>query len=411
MSLINDLLRDLDARHAPRPGSALSSGHPLFAAVGRARRSRSSLTGVLVVMLVAAGAGGWYLASKENTATLVPTAPTGVPAQKVPLAAVEHSPEVSVPMAPIAKTPAPQGLTDPTAIRLPGVPAAVGASREPAVAAQETHRSMPSAKPVAVALAAAAPAMPEPAVQNRRPTRPMAVARPVAARPVAQTRPAPVEVVAVLEAARPTGAAQPVRVRRVVSAVELDRQSVARAREAIQSGRPERAESVLQSRLRETPGAEASREMLAGMWLQQGRSGDAEAVLREGLQLNPAHPGFLVQQARILLSRNDAPGAVAALQSVPLTHTDTPEYLGMLAVTTQKLGDHAAATVLYRTLLERFPPQAKWWIGLAVSLEASHLPREAESAYQAGAKLAEDGDGLRRFAIDRLAALAQVSES
>lgn len=407
MSLINDLLRDLDARHAPRPGNALAAGQPLFAAAGPVRAARRSMGLLLGVLVFAAGAAGsWHYYS--GLAAPAPAVPVGVPARDVPRAVIEPvGDDVSVPLAPAAQTPAPGGLSDPTAVRVaaaaPAVaPAQTPAARKPATPAPAVARGKPPQEALPTVSVEPPPA-PKRVVASLQPARSQAIIE----KSSQAGKPAPAQPAHQAE----TAGSGLVRTPRVASTERVDQEAVTAAREALQSGRPDRAESILRTRLLETPEAHTSRVLLATLLLQQERLAEADRLVAAGLHAAPAHAGLLLHQARVKLSQGDAVAALAALQAVPPSETDSPEFLAMLAVSTQKLGDHVAATALYRNLLQRYPPQANWWVGLAVSLEASAMPKEAGDAYREGAKLSGDQHGLRRFANERLAALAQVGDS
>ena len=81
-----------------------------------------------------------------------------------------------------------------------------------------------------------------------------------------------------------------------------------------------------------------------------------------------------------------------------------PEYLALMAAIFQRAGQHADAARAYRQAVTAQPRQGKWWLGMAISLEAVNNPKAAREAYHRAATSGLDGN-LKQYAEQRLAAL------
>jgi MSHA biogenesis protein MshN len=158
--------------------------------------------------------------------------------------------------------------------------------------------------------------------------------------------------------------------------------------------------------------------------LQQSRGRDPEvlrwlarAYLADGQQQRllgwlPAQLAQMPQDSelRLLLARTklqagDTQGAVATLEQNAPALVQEPTYHSLLAASYQQTGQWQQSAASYRQLVALRPGQATWQLGLAIALEQLDQPAEAARHY----RLALQGSGLddsaRRFASERAAAL------
>ncbi len=82
-----------------------------------------------------------------------------------------------------------------------------------------------------------------------------------------------------------------------------------------------------------------------------------------------------------------------------------PEYQAFHAALLQRAGRHDEAARHYRQALEARPLEARWWLGLAITLESQQRTPEAAEAYARSLQGASLDANLRRFAQQRLAAI------
>ena len=115
-------------------------------------------------------------------------------------------------------------------------------------------------------------------------------------------------------------------------------------------------------------------------------------------------------ELRLLLGRaqlqaGDSRGAIATLERAAPPIVREPTYHALLAAAYQQTGQWRESAALYQRLSEVQPRQATWQLGLAIALEQLDQPSSAAGHY----RLALQGTGLddssRRFASERAAAL------
>jgi MSHA biogenesis protein MshN len=175
------------------------------------------------------------------------------------------------------------------------------------------------------------------------------------------------------------------------------------ARRAMARGHHQRAESLLRDLLEQDPANDEARELLALQLLERGQREAAIQKLEAGLD-TAADPGRLGRRlGRLLLDLDQPQRAVAILSDHATATPSEPDHLQLLAAAHRQAGDHAAAEATYRQLATLVPDRAAAWIGLAASLEALQQPEDARQAY---ARVLEGNDPQAvRFARQRLRAI------
>lgn len=186
------------------------------------------------------------------------------------------------------------------------------------------------------------------------------------------------------------------------SLAEQDRTASREALKLMRSGRAEQAVENLQRFIDEQPQAHASRETLVVWALSQQRLDLAETLLARGIELAPQYPPYLKLQARTLTSRGKQAQALALLQAGVAQNNRDSEYLALLASLYQQQQQHTQAEAVYRTLLQRDAGQAQWWVGRAISLEALGLKQEALGAYVQARRIPGIDARLKGYAESRI---------
>ncbi len=210
--------------------------------------------------------------------------------------------------------------------------------------------------------------------------------------PVAEPAPAPV--------ARPQVATTP-----TVQIGSHRPDPLAQARDALQQRNFPRAIELLQALHAAQPdNAEAAR-WLARAYLAAGQIEPLLAWLPAQLQSRPFDAELRMLLARGQLQSGDKQTALATLvQNAPALASD-PGYHALLAALQQQVGDWAGSAAVYRQLVASQPQQAAWQLGLAIALEQIDQPARAARHY----RLAAQGQGLddnsRRFAAERAGVL------
>ncbi len=198
-----------------------------------------------------------------------------------------------------------------------------------------------------------------------------------------------------------------VRSPRELSFFETDRQQAQQALSRWSSNQREAAMAGLQEFLLQNPQGHQSRETLAKLHLQRNDQTAAVTAIETGLLLAPDYPGYKKLKARFLLSMNQPVEAASLLANMaPGVAADT-EYHDLLATSRLSSQLFADALASYQMLVTHDRSQGRWWYGLAVSLDSLGRANEAVQAYEQTLLAADLSAGLRQVSQQRLAVLQQ----
>jgi MSHA biogenesis protein MshN len=354
MSLINKMLRDLDARRAPAADRAQLQDmvHATQQRPGRAL----PWVALAIAVMAAGGAGTWYwLAGRSQP----------------PAAAA-----VQVAAAPV---PAPQPASAvPRAADVPSVVerrADAGASAAPApVAVARTETPRPKKEEVkARAGQAGAAATPRPAAPA-----PSVASKPPAAAPAA----VPATAVAGAKPAPPPSTEPSIEKRpHTALASEAAENEYNKAIVALRRGATAEAVTGLQSALRLDMLHVPARQALLSLLLRQQQWGEAQALAEEGLSLDPGQVGWAIALARLQMENGRLMEATETLARHARYADRNADYLAFQALLLQKQKRYHEACDRYIAAVTLRPGEARWWYGLGVSLEADARPQEAHEAF------------------------------
>ncbi|MCA1974990.1 MAG: tetratricopeptide repeat protein, partial [Caenispirillum sp.] len=316
MSLINDMLRDLDRRQGGS-GRLPNEVRPLPPESGR---PRWLLLAVLAVVILALAGwlhlAGWPSmapvpdAPRAATATIPPAAPAArqTPPAAPPAAEPVLQERAHAPEAPLAL----DGLRmDASLSRLPAPPPAAPARKAPEAAKKEPTPSLP-----AVAAKAG-----EPSAASAGATRPAAPAQ--------------------TPAAEPPAAAGGIEKRpRNETPRERAEQDYRKAYALLGQGRTNEALPLLRNTLAEDATHVSARLALAGVLAQSARPDEALALIEEGLQLEPTRPALALAAARLHAARGAYDRAEQILsRAAPSAQADA-EFRAFHAAVLQRLTLH-----------------------------------------------------------------------
>ena len=343
MSLVNQMLKDIDKRHAASAATP-AANHDLQGVM----RSEFPWRGVLL--------GGGLVAAFAVVGVVVLNG---------------------------------KRATEPTAVK----PVAVMASAPVQVASAPVP--LPASSPAQVSA-------PGPVVTT--PASVVAAPVPVAASPVASPKPkatTPSPVVTAPQAVPKSGS-----VSRVLTAEQRAENLYRDAVEQIRQGRMSEAQGTLKHALSDYPLHHPSRQLLARSMVEAGQVDDAQSLLREGLTLAPNRLDFYIGLAHASLSKNDLDSAVKVLESGLPVASDNAEFHAFLATVLQRSGRHDEAIQHYVIALRKTPDAANWLLGLAISLQEKKDKASAADAYQRAIDLGLP-PSLMQFAQDRLRQLSK----
>ena len=372
MSVINTMLKDLEQRQ----GQTLSGR---YLPPTPRRRGLPLLIGLLLlVVLPAVAYGVWHIWLR--------------------------------PAEPLAATPAP------TAMPTPAEPTPTTASStlekstsQPVVEAQEPMTQVQSAATASVSAAEVTPAVaPEQADSPRMQAK---VSSPVAV-PTPSREPAQATDVATLPAAEPAESAEledallgPDEGPRVTEAsapeaefVEEPKGSLEIAEEtlspqqeaelerrkglqAVSKGQLTQACDSFSRVLANDPLDHETRERLAGLLYGEGRLPEAQQVLAEGIRLAPMRADFRLMQARLAMASGNKAQALQTLSDLEPAVASNLDYYATRAALAQELEQPAIASRSYQQLVIAQPTEARWWLGLGISLDKQGRALAALDAY------------------------------
>ncbi|MFA7290762.1 MAG: tetratricopeptide repeat protein [Rhodocyclaceae bacterium] len=375
MSLINQMLKDLDARHESDVRGRLHREVRALPAAGENRGLRLTIV-VLLVLSVAAGAwwaGERYLAGNLSgvtervtaaTSPPVPSSPAPIPSSSVaavePATAGPASAEVAA--APIMLPSSPQDSALPDVVALDAasglklsasldkLPESAPATAKPSVPvlASSTKKTEPAAGPVAGAAPRATPS---------------AVLAPLPS-PAKTLSPGVVDKTPVAKTVRERAEAD---YRRAVALVN--------------GARVQEATDLLLDVLHQDGGHVASRQLLVRLLIEQRRNDEAMAFLAEGLATQPGQVAWAMTLARLQVDRGDLAAAARTLRGSQSFAAGNADYLGFAGHVQHRLGQPKEAIDFYQAAVRIAAADGRWWLGLGLALEADHRAADAREAF------------------------------
>lgn len=394
MSLINQMLQDLDARRAGEGKLRAWPDEVLPLPAVPARRWPSWLAGI-ALLGAGLGAVAWHQGLLPFEAG--PPMPAALPAP-----APQHAtPPVPPPAAPAALLPAPAGAGE-TAGSADAAGAAATAGAADAADTSPAPTPPPGAAAPEPAREAAAPSAGAPRETPLRLTtslrqtpepKPSAKSTPVPQPPAVPEKKAPVpekalpvEEKAAVPAARSTvpHAAGPVVIEKTPAAGTPRERAENDYRKAIgvlNLGRPAEAIDALRGALRQDAMHTGARQLLFRLLLDGKHLDEAAEALREGLRVQPANIAWAMSLARLQADHGDFAAAWQTLQESLPAAGASADYQGFAAHLLQRLGRQREAAEHYATASRLAPSDGRWWLGLGLALDAEGRSAEAREAW------------------------------
>jgi tetratricopeptide (TPR) repeat protein len=115
------------------------------------------------------------------------------------------------------------------------------------------------------------------------------------------------------------------------------------------------------------------------------------------LETAPNNLSWALLKARSLLQQGQAQTAIQLLEQYP-NGRNREDYLGLIASGYQQTGQHGAAVARYLSLLGLSPQEARWWVNLGVSLEHLGQNSKALDAYQTALQIPKIEQSLKQYA-------------
>ncbi len=203
--------------------------------------------------------------------------------------------------------------------------------------------------------------------------------------------------------ADPSPVSSVVRSPRELSFSDQDLLQAQDAMRLIARNQPDQAIKSLQQFLGENPSAHQSRETLIKLALQSGDSAAAENLLNAGLAIAPSRDAFRKLQARLFLSAGKTQDALAILNTRIPNVSEDLEYHDLLATAYLSTQDYSNAAKTYEALVQHNRNEARWWYGLASSWDSLGRNRDAALAYEQAMNLPNLSATLRQRSQVRVA--------
>ena len=177
-----------------------------------------------------------------------------------------------------------------------------------------------------------------------------------------------------------------------------------RGRDAEEAGDDDRAMAIYREALDATPEAWRVRRALAASHERRGEREAAVEVLTRGLD----HEGGATQLARLkarLLREQDPEQAIRVLEEHPAPVFGKGRWHALLAALYRQTGRAGEAVPLYRELAREQSSEGRWWLGLGVALEESGESARARAAYQRALAVGGLNSELTAFLRQRIESL------
>lgn len=342
MSVINQMLRDLDARQASEQERAglpprLRTLPPT--PVARSKQLRIFAAGMAAGAVMAGLLAGLFMTTGPAPAPATPALPAAVPAAAAP-----------IDTAPTSATPAAE-----EALRLP-------------TDADEMRLAtwLTTSEPALVPAPAAAP--PPIAKPKPEPVKPPPAPAPRETRPAAPPQP-------------PAAEAQIDKRSKDGRAHDLAESEYNRGVQAVKRGENAAALPALQRALELEPAHAKARQALLSV-LVGGKQWDAaRQVAQTGLALDPTQSGLAMILARLQFEQGDTAAALDTLTRHTAHATGNADYQGLFAYLLQKQQRPTEAAQRFQAALALRPNEGRWWFGLGLALESAGRGGEAKEAY------------------------------
>ena len=326
-------------------------------------------------------------------ATVVPPAP---PAAPVPVSApvlapvpAPISPPISVPVPPTAATAKGERPVNVDMLKLATEIVTPFAEKSPKLQANAASKPAPEPAPARKT---------EPKSAMKPAPEPVLAAKAAIVPPKPATEPLAVpaaEPVAILKAETrlPVPKRGPVSIEkqdRSISPQQRAEGEFRRATGLLNQGRVAEAVDAYKLALQHDAMHQSARQALVALLLESRHANEAQEVLQEGLSLSPGKSSYVMLLGRMLVDRGDVQGAYDLLSRHAGGAGINADYHAFSAALLQRLGRNKEAVTEYQRALRFAPNAGVWWMGLGISLQADKRNAEAADAF----RRAKSADGL-----------------
>ncbi|QHD53640.1 tetratricopeptide repeat protein [Shewanella algae] len=205
-----------------------------------------------------------------------------------------------------------------------------------------------------------------------------------------------------------SGAAKPSQAKMSVTQVsltpaELSQKKLQQGLQAKELGQLDKTMSAYAEALRLNDANHNARQELAALFYGRGELDKAAVLLRQGAESYPQQPTFWLLLARVQKARSELPLALASLQQIADGSELGREKWLLQAEIGQSLKDWPLVQQSYLSLIRQDASQGRWWLGLAYAQDASGDYDAAKASYQEALKRQGLSSDARDYIENRLA--------
>ncbi|MFJ7566540.1 tetratricopeptide repeat protein [Herminiimonas sp. NPDC097707] len=179
-----------------------------------------------------------------------------------------------------------------------------------------------------------------------------------------------------------------------------------RATGLMQQGRIAEAISLLEQALQSDAQNAGARQTLIALLINNKRQDEAARRAQEGLSLDAKQAGFAMILARLQVEKGEQQTAINTLQRTLPYAQDRAEYQAFLAALLQREGRHKDAVEQYLAAVRKMPQNGLWWMGMGISLQVENRAAEAREAFIHARESATLSADLQAFVEQKLKQLA-----
>lgn len=149
----------------------------------------------------------------------------------------------------------------------------------------------------------------------------------------------------------------------------------------MQQGRVTESIAGLEQAIQIDPAHASARQTLVGLLIESKRQDEAVRKLQDGLNLDPRQAGMAMILARLQVEKGDVHSGTETLQRSLPHAVERADYRAFLAALLQREGRHKEAIEHYMMVLRKSPQTGVWWMGLGISLQAENRGADAQEAF------------------------------
>ncbi|MBA6304733.1 lipopolysaccharide assembly protein LapB [Colwellia sp. MB02u-14] len=196
--------------------------------------------------------------------------------------------------------------------------------------------------------------------------------------------------------------------RKELSPDALAKQKLIRAEQALANKDIAKAESLFEDVLLVIPEHKSARKQLAALWFGRQAYSDALNLLSQGINLSPNDSEFRLMKARIYLKKNRIRQAFTTLNNIPnVNDVINVEYQSLRATMAQQLNEFSFSAEAYQILVSIEPSSSRWWLGLGVALDSNSEFEQASFAYKTALNKNGLSGSAENFARQRITELGE----